>query len=84
MRAANTRTRRGYFEAGVQLVWLVNPETRTVEVCTASDHSPLLHEGDLLDGGAVLPDFVLSFEGTATFNRCRQRRCASLWFTKSA
>ena len=78
------RKRREYFEAGVQLVWLVNPETRTVEVCTASDHSPLLHEGDLLDGGAVLPDFVLSFEGTATFNRCRQRRCASLWFTKSA
>jgi Uma2 family endonuclease len=54
------RKRREYFEAGVQLVWLVHPETRTVEVCTASDQSSLLHEGDILDGGAVLPGFVLS------------------------
>jgi Uma2 family endonuclease len=54
------RKRREYCEAGVQLVWLVNPETRTVEVCTASDQSSLLHEGDILDGGVVLSGFVLS------------------------
>jgi len=56
------RKRREYFDAGVQLVWLVNPETRTVEVCTAIDQSTLLHAGDILDGGTVLPDFVLPLD----------------------
>lgn len=54
---------------GCKLVWLVYPETHSVEVCTLAareDDIPgemqihTLHEGDILDGGDVLPGFVLS------------------------
>ena len=54
------RKRREYFAAGVRLVWFVDPEARTVEVYTALEQSILLREEDTLDGGAVLPGFVLS------------------------
>jgi Uma2 family endonuclease len=54
------RKRREYFAAGVQLVWLVDPRTRTVEVFTAPEQSVLLHTDHTLDGGSVLPGFVLS------------------------
>ncbi len=49
-----------YFTAGVRLVWLVDPETRTVAVYTAPDQPPnLLTDRQTLDGGAVLPGFTL-------------------------
>ncbi len=50
---------REYFDAGVQLVWLIDPETRTAEVYTAPDQSTLLREKQFLDGGTVLPGFRL-------------------------
>jgi Uma2 family endonuclease len=53
------RKRQEYFAAGVQLVWLVDPEARTVEVFTAPEQSTLLHEEETLEGGAVLPGFAL-------------------------
>jgi Uma2 family endonuclease len=53
------RKRREYFAAGVQLVWLVDLRTRTVEVFTAPEQSVLLHADHTLDGGTVLPGFVL-------------------------
>ena len=54
------RKRREYFRAGVRLVWLVDPEARTVAVFTGPDQHSTLGETDLLDGGAVLPGFTLS------------------------
>ena len=48
-----------YFEHGVRLVWLVDPDQRTVEVFTAPDQSVVLHEDQTLDGGEVLPGFSL-------------------------
>jgi Uma2 family endonuclease len=62
--ASNTRRemarkRQEYFAAGVRLVWLVEPVARTVEVYTTPEQFTLLHEEDTLDGGAVLPGFVL-------------------------
>ena len=48
-----------YFGAGVRLVWLVDVRKRTVRVHTAVDQSVLLKDGQSLDGGAVLPGFVL-------------------------
>ncbi len=50
---------RDYFDSGVRLVWFVDPETRTVEVNTSSDHSTVLREDQTLDGGDVLPGFSL-------------------------
>ncbi len=46
-------------KAGTHLVWLVYPETRTVEAHTA-EGSVTLREHDTLSGGAVLPGFELS------------------------
>jgi Uma2 family endonuclease len=48
-----------YFEAGVRLVWMVDPRKRTARVYTAVDQSVLIKEGQVLDGGDVLPGFVL-------------------------
>jgi len=43
----------------VRLVWYVDRRSRTVRVHTAVDRSSLLDEGQTLDGGEVLPGFVL-------------------------
>jgi len=53
------RKRQEYFAAGVRLVWLVDPEARTVEVYTDPHQSTVRHEADTLEGGAVLPGFAL-------------------------
>jgi Uma2 family endonuclease len=59
--AAEMRRKLGeYFAAAVRLVWLVDPAARTVEVYTAPEQSMLLHTEDVLDGGVVLPGFLLS------------------------
>ncbi len=49
-----------YFRAGVRLVWYVNPEKCTVRVYSTRNRSVLLRGDDTLDGGDVLPGFVLS------------------------
>jgi Uma2 family endonuclease len=53
------RKRREYFVSGVQLVWLVDPDRRTVTVCKSPDESTVLTEADTLDGGTVLPGLEL-------------------------
>ena len=45
--------------AGTRLIWLVYPESRTVEAHTA-DGATTLHENDTLSGGDVLPGFEVS------------------------
>jgi Uma2 family endonuclease len=54
-----SRKLREYFEAGVRLVWMVDPKKKTVRAHTAVDRSVLLTEDQSLDGGAVLPGFIL-------------------------
>jgi Uma2 family endonuclease len=44
-----------YLQAGVVLVWLVDPARSTVTVFRPDDTIEVLREGDLLDGGDVLP-----------------------------
>lgn len=47
-----------YFRAGIPLVWQINPSTRTVTVYADGGRQiVLLHEGDELTGGDVLPGF---------------------------
>jgi Uma2 family endonuclease len=53
------RKRLEYFESGVQLVWIVDPDARIVVVYTAPDAFVVLSEADTLDGGKVLPGFTL-------------------------
>ncbi len=49
------RKLREYFEAGTQLVWYVDPKSRTVAVYTSPDQLIVLDESQTLDGGNVLP-----------------------------
>lgn len=57
-----TRKLKEYFLTGATLVWLVDPRSRTVRVCTAPDQSRTLAEGDTLDGGKLLPGLKLAVE----------------------
>jgi Uma2 family endonuclease len=56
------RKLREYFFTGTQLVWIVDPFQRTVDVHTAPDRFTRLKEGEILDGGDVLPGFQLPLE----------------------
>ena len=46
-----------YQEAGVRLIWLVDPDALTVTVIAAGHATKILQVGDVLDGGDVLPGF---------------------------
>lgn len=48
---------RDYLEAGVRLLWLVDPQTRTVTVYQSLREARILLEEDTLDGASVLPGF---------------------------
>ena len=53
------RKREDYFAAGTRLVWIVEPDDRTVAVYTDPNSFSLLRESDTLTGGDVLPGFEL-------------------------
>lgn len=46
-----------YLRAGVDLVWVVNPETRTVRVHRADGSVAVFHDTDTISGDPVLPEF---------------------------
>ena len=48
-----------YFAAGVELVWLIDPRTRSAVAYTSPDDATELGPTESLAGGAVLPGFVL-------------------------
>jgi Uma2 family endonuclease len=48
-----------YLDAGVRLVWLVDPATRTVAIFRPNAAPATLREGDTLDGGEVLLEFTV-------------------------
>ncbi|TWT93100.1 Uma2 family endonuclease [Neorhodopirellula pilleata] len=54
-RAEMSRKRREYFQAGVELVWMVDPRSRTVAVYSSSNHVVIVDEEGTLDGQDVLP-----------------------------
>lgn len=49
-----------YLNAGVQLIWLVDPRAHTVAIHTPEQQARTLGETDELDGGDVLPGFRVS------------------------
>lgn len=53
------RERREYFEAGVRLVWLIDPRSRTTRVFDSPDQSTTFDASQTLHGGQVLPGFRL-------------------------
>ena len=48
---------REYFARGVRMVWIIDPEDRTITVYRSVDEGRLLHENATLDGEDVLPGF---------------------------
>jgi|SRR5579884_377759 len=56
------RKLKEYFLTGTQLVWIVDPVQRAVDVHTAPDQFIRLKEGDALDGGTLLPGFRLPLD----------------------
>lgn len=48
-----------YVEHGAQLVWLVYPSKRIVEVLYADGEADIFRDGEVLSGEAVLPGFTL-------------------------
>ena len=48
-----------YFQAGVRLVWIVDPKKKTVSVYTSPEEVTTLAEKQTLTGGEVLPGFEL-------------------------
>lgn len=64
LRPANTveemqRKRREYFQAGVKLVWQIQPRTETAEVYASPTECRFIAADQSLDGGDVLPGFSL-------------------------
>jgi hypothetical protein len=60
------------FPPGVTLVWLIDPKRRTARVFSAVERSMLLRADQALDGGDVLPGFVL--RRSELLNRGRRPR----------
>jgi Uma2 family endonuclease len=58
-KAEMARKVREYFEAGVILVWLIDPKKRTARVFSTVEKSVLVRADQALDRGDVLPGFVL-------------------------
>jgi Uma2 family endonuclease len=57
--AEMARKVREYFDAGVVLVWLIDPRKRTARVFSKVGKSTLVRADQALDGGAVLPGFTV-------------------------
>ena len=58
-KAEMARKVREYFEAGVMLVWLIDPKKRTARVFSTVEKSTVVRADQALDGGDVLPGFVV-------------------------
>jgi Uma2 family endonuclease len=53
------RKRAEYFDAGVRLIWEIDPASRSVSVFTPDGTVNVLDASQTLEGGDVLPGFVL-------------------------
>lgn len=53
---------REYLDAGILLVWLIDPRMRTAEAYTDADRPQHVAPSGKLDGGTVLPGFEIALE----------------------
>jgi Uma2 family endonuclease len=68
--AEMSRKRREYFHAGVELLWMVDHRARTITVFRSPQDSTVLNDGQIADGGAVLPGWQVNI--AELFNRLDQ------------
>ena len=57
-----TLKRQDYFTSGVELVWEIDPELRTIRVYDSVTSVRTLRATDILDGGTVLPGFAVAVD----------------------
>ncbi len=57
-----SRQRREYFHAGVRLLWMVDPRQRTVAKYRSSLDAEVVPEEGILDGGEVLPSWMVDLK----------------------
>lgn len=57
--AVSTKVRQ-YLDAGVRVVWMINPDLRTVDIYQPGIPRIALNEGDLLTGDPVVLGFSMS------------------------
>jgi len=55
-----SRKRREYFQAGVQLVWIVDHRLRTITAYSAPNQFRVFSAGDTISGDPVLPDWLFN------------------------
>ena len=58
--AEMSRKRREYFQAGVQLLWMVDHRSRTVTVFRSALDATVCSEDQVIDGGDVLPGWQVN------------------------
>jgi Uma2 family endonuclease len=73
-KAEMVRKVREYFEAGVTLVWLIDPKKRIAQVYTRIGKSVLIRADQTLDGGDVLPGFSVKLSDLPDRGRRPRRR----------
>lgn len=59
-KAEMDRKLRDYFEAGVRLVWYLDPQARSMRVYTSIEQCETIDESGTVTGGDVLPGFEMS------------------------
>jgi len=55
-----SRKRREYFQAGVELIWMVEHRNRTITVYRTSQKFQVFREGEIIDGSPVLPEWTFN------------------------
>lgn len=68
--AEMSRKRREYFHAGVELLWMVDHRARTITVFRSPQDAMVMTEGQIVDGGTVLPGWQVNIADL--FNRLDQ------------
>jgi Uma2 family endonuclease len=65
--AEMSRKRREFFHAGVELLWMVDHRARTITVFRSPQDAAVLTDGQIADGGTVLPGLQVNI--AELFNR---------------
>ena len=50
---------RDFFSSGTKLVWIIDPQTKSAEICHSLEKRKLIGPNGVLDGETVLPGFTL-------------------------
>lgn len=56
-----------YLDAGVRLIWIVDPKRRVITVYPPNGLGRTLRQDDALDGGNALPGFTLPVADLSAF-----------------